>query len=692
MGKIVILDENTANKIAAGEVVERPASVVKELVENSIDAKATSINVEIRNGGISYIKVSDNGVGIDDDDVEIAFERHATSKIRSAEELEGIFTMGFRGEALASIASVSRVELVTRPKTKDTGSYIKVEGGRVADFRQTGSPFGTTFTVRDLFYNTPARYKFLKKDTQEASYVSDVLERMAIARPDISFNLKVNNNPALHTPGNNDLMSVIYSIYGKEVSASVVPIIYKDEKVCVEGFVGKPELSRGNRREQSVFVNGRYIKSKVITSALDEAYKTSLMKGRFAFAVINITINPILVDVNVHPTKMEVRFSEEQLIFRAVYHAIQDAIYSRQSVPTVNIAARSDDGFTIKTEKKNYTQQHFEDTKMPSAAETKSVREFEKILSEGKDKFVNELQKVAVQRDYSKDSSISQSRIKENSQPVFKTDMEKAEKEEKAENNEDVDVLPAIATAESEPYKVTTEKKTSTEVLKENSENTPNESETLVTITEEPKKDEEEKPLNLGLSDALLLGQAFNTYIILQKNNELYLVDQHAAHERVIYERIKQTYSENDFASQLLAIPQAVDVPGSEYRIAIENINFFEKIGFIYEDFGNNSLIVRSVPVVLTDTDYIQTLKDILDYISTEENNDFSLIADEALYQVACKAAVKANKRLDEKEIRELISQMEQLNNPYTCPHGRPTVLRLTKYEVEKMFKRAGIS
>jgi len=691
MGKIVILDENTSNKIAAGEVVERPASVIKELVENSIDAKATAVNIEIRNGGISFIKVTDNGIGIDDDDVELAFERHATSKIRSAEELESIFTMGFRGEALASIASVARVELVTRPQGKDIGSYIKVEAGRVVDFKQVGSPLGTTFTVRDLFYNTPARYKFLKRDTQEASYVSDVLERMAISRPDISISLKINNNSTLYTPGNNDLLSVIYSIYGKDVASSIVPISYKDEKLSIDGFVGKPELSRGNRREQSVFVNGRYIKSKLITSAIDGAYKTSLMKGRYAFSVINISINPMLVDVNVHPTKMEVRFSDEQLIYRAVYHAIQDSLFSRHVVPTINIATKSGDGFTIKAEKKNYSQQHFDYKNPTTPDDAKSIKEFVEILAEGKEKLKDVISEEKIGTVTARMYPISEYQNKEEVQEISLKQGAKVE-------NIDHEYLPDSKGVEEKHnengyFEVNkgTVRIQGSETLDSASSVSSESVEDTMSIETDADKKTPKQPI-LGLKDALIIGQAFNTYIILQKGEELYLVDQHAAHERIIYETIKDKYKSDTSLTQMLAVPQVIEITGSEYRIAIENINFFEKLGFIIEGFGNNSLIVRSVPTVLTNSNFIQSFKDILDYASTNNNSDFSLIADEAIYQIACKAAIKANKRLDEKETRELLLRMEGLENPYTCPHGRPTVLRLTKYEVEKMFKRAGAS
>ncbi|HEX9062435.1 MAG TPA: DNA mismatch repair endonuclease MutL, partial [Clostridia bacterium] len=319
MGKIVILDESTANKIAAGEVVERPASVVKELMENSIDAGATSISVDIKNGGVSYIKISDNGSGIAGDDVEIAFERHATSKIRSSNDLDSIVTLGFRGEALASIASVSEIELLTRTKDSETGTYIKITGGTVQEVKSAGCPVGTTFTVRDLFYNTPARFKFLKKDSTETGYISDIISKIALGKPSISIRFTSNGSRVIHTPGNGDLLSAIFSVFGKETAKMVIPAEYKDSRVKVTGFAGKPEIARASRTSQIFFLNGRYIKSKLISSAADEAYKTILMKNKYPFLVLNVEISPQMVDINVHPAKTEVRFSDEQEIWRSIY-------------------------------------------------------------------------------------------------------------------------------------------------------------------------------------------------------------------------------------------------------------------------------------------------------------------------------------------------------------------------------------
>ncbi|MCX7774223.1 MAG: DNA mismatch repair endonuclease MutL, partial [Clostridia bacterium] len=332
MGKIVILDEKTANQIAAGEVIERPSSVVKEMVENAIDAGASQITVEIKNGGIAYIRITDNGCGMEGDDVELAFERHATSKIRRIEDLDGLRTMGFRGEALASIASVSHLEVVTKTEAASTGVSLKMEGGRVTGTSSVGCPKGTTFIIRNLFFNTPARYKFLKKDTTEAGYVSDIMERLALAHPGVSFKFIQNNQIQLHTPGNHDLLSVIYSIYGKDISKSVLPIQYEGEGLRISGYIGKPEIARGTRSQQSVFLNGRYIKSRMVTTALEEAYKTILMQNKFPFCVLLLNASPESFDVNVHPQKLEVRFANESMIYSAVYHAVKNSLMATSLV------------------------------------------------------------------------------------------------------------------------------------------------------------------------------------------------------------------------------------------------------------------------------------------------------------------------------------------------------------------------
>lgn len=840
MGKVIILDENTANKIAAGEVVERPASVVKELVENSIDAGAESISIEIKNGGISYIKVVDNGSGIEEDDLEIAFERHATSKIRHADDLESIITMGFRGEALASIAAVSTVEVSTRVREKPHGTYIKIQGGTVQDVRQTGCPVGTTFIVRDLFYNTPARFKFLKKDSTEAGYVSDLVSRIALANPHISFRLVSNHSQVLHTPGNNDLLSTIFSVYGKEVARQVVRIDYEESGIRVTGYAGKPEIARGTRSHQTIFVNGRYIKSKLVSSAIDEAYKTLLMKNKFAFIVLNIELNPLLIDINVHPTKMEVRFSEEQKIFRIVYHAVNNALLGTSLIRTVRLESKDSnifkfDGFEkangdflqqdiysginpVLDKKKTGTKEarteeakrhEIEGTKganyiageapawesgtgraaaresfsnitgaqktstkdttasnawmespgekynFPSKAEEEiDEREITDCKDETTKIDAREVTAFKDGADKSDGRDITAYKVEADKPDVrditaYKDEADKsnvgditAYKGEAGESGtRDVSAFKGeterfnargITAYEREAQKIDINEFTASEAgsIKHGAvESVPSatgegEFEEDLTLTNETgigkaKAGYEEKAsltidedvkfqssdaetfrevssrygektpeAEMSLSECTLVGQAFSTYIILQHKDELMLIDQHAAHERITYEAMKKKFMDNESLSQELLAPIVIEVTNQELKLLQEEREFFNKLGFIYEDFGNNSIILRSVPFACIDEPVKSVFLDVVDSVTKAGKDNYRKIADDAIYTMACKAAVKANKRLDEMEIRKILEDLDKLENPYTCPHGRPTIVRLTKYELEKMFKR----
>jgi len=593
MGKIIILDENTSNKIAAGEVIERPASVVKELVENSIDAGAGNINVEIRNGGISFIRVSDNGCGIEEDDAVIAFERHATSKIRSASDLESISTMGFRGEALASIAAVSKVELTSRVNASDSGIYLEVQGGVVKEVRQAGCSAGTTFIIRDLFYNTPARYKFLKRNATEAGYVSDIMGRIAIGNPKVSFTLTSNDSAVMHTPGNGDLLSAIFSVYGKDAVKNIHKIEYRDEDMRIFGYAGSPEAARSNRNQQSVYLNGRYVRSRIVTSAVDEAYKTFLMKNRYALVVLCIETNPVLVDVNVHPTKMEVRFSDEQRVFRSVYHAVNNAISSGTGIRTPEFSYRP--GIQDPPAKDGIR----EDSNCKPGES--GVESNAASAGGGKKQAAGEDQGSIFEKSYPSRNNIL-----------------------KKENN----------------------------------------------------------------IDGRFIGQVFSTYIILEQGEDMLIVDQHAMHERLIYERLKKGMANAEPMEQMLLAPVSVELTQQELVFIRDNVEFFRRIGFVFEDFGSNSVLLRSVPAAgnfeSVKAAFIQAVDRAMDS-SGREGID---AADEVLYTIACKAAVKANMKLDELEVRNLLREISGLDNPYTCPHGRPSVLRLTKQELEKMFKR----
>lgn len=634
MGKIIVLDENTSNKIAAGEVIERPASVIKELVENSIDAGASNITVEIKNGGILYIRVSDNGSGIDEDDAALAFERHATSKIRNANDLDSISTLGFRGEALASIAAVASVELITRTNKNSHGVFTKIQGGVIKDIKQTGCPVGTTFVITDLFYNTPARFKFLKKDSTEAGYISDIISRIALSNPNISFKLLSNNTVVLHTPGNNDLKSAIFSIYGKETSKEIIEINHTDNKMEVTGYAGKPEISRTSRVYQSIFINGRYIKSRLITSAIDEAYKTFLMKGKFPFVVLNIKLNSTLIDVNVHPTKMDIRFSSEQEVFRSIYHAINNALLSRSQIRSADIKSRVENVFKFDVQpKKEYIQNNIE-------IENQFVKE--------SSNHIDAKQEISM-AETSKNRDVSEKLIK-------------LTKEIKSESK-----------VQAEAWNDKKSSDTSYTSHMPDKEN----------LEEKKQPDEKAKLIN-----ARIIGQLFLTYILLQYEDEFIMIDQHAAHERIMYEILRDRYLSKEPMSQTLISPLAIELTNQEIKLLEEKRELFVDLGFIYEDFGNNSIILRAIPYSDSGNTIKETFLEVIDYILNAAGAEYKKLADEALYTIACKAAVKANKRLDDAEISAIQKQLSRLENPFTCPHGRPTVLKVTKHDIEKMFKR----
>ncbi len=662
MGKIIILDENTSNKIAAGEVVERPASVVKELVENSLDAGATNITVEIRNGGISYIKVMDNGSGMEEDDVGIAFERHSTSKIRYADDIESITSMGFRGEALASIASVSSVLLTTRTRDKSHGTSIEIQGGNILDIKPTGCPVGTTIIIRDLFFNTPARFKFLKKDTTEAGYISDVISRIALGNPNVAFKLTSNGTVVLHTPGNNDCVSSIFSIYGKETANAVYEIHYEDGRIKVSGYIGKPEIARSSRNHQSLFINRRYIRSKIVTTALDEAYSTFLMKNKYAFSVINLEINPVLVDVNVHPSKMEVKFSNEQEIFKAVYHAVNNALLAKSGIRSANPATAIKNPFLL------------EKPDIPQVGYKQQSLNYEKPAARHEVPLIKESGREYAFQD------IRKSTVPPEIVPVIPVPVSK-----KSENPENAnEILNAAASdAVKEFCKKTEYAMEEPQKIEAHDENK------KVRIEKEIIKDDSGESIKeIGkLTDARIIGQVFNTYILLQLQDQLILIDQHAAHERVVYEDLKEGLRSRNSISQTLLAGQVIELTPREIELLNTEKAVFQNLGFDYEPFGSNSIILRAAPLSENGSSR-EIFLEVVDYMLSSGRTDRDELHDEAIYRIACKAAVKANKKLDALEISSLLNRLSVLENPYTCPHGRPSVIKISKFELEKMFKR----
>ena len=632
MGNIVLLDDLTINKIAAGEVIERPANVVKELVENSIDAGATSISIDIENGGITYIRISDNGKGIAPDDVEIAFERHATSKIRKAEDLIKVSTMGFRGEALASIAAVAKVELITRTKGGELGTKIVVESGKIIEKVECGAPFGTTITVRELFYNTPVRYKFLKKDFTEGGYIEDAVSKIALVNPNISFRMTNNKKEIIRTSGNGDMIDVVYSVFGKDIAKNLVKVDSEYEGIKVTGVAGKPEIARSNRTNQLFYVNGRNIRDKILMASAEEAYRTLIPHGKFGFCILNIEINPELIDVNVHPAKLEIRFAEEGNVFKAVNIALKNALLKQD--------------ITVK------------ETDEDKKTTTKGLFDFYRPIQENK---------------------------KEEKQPL----LTEIEKYDETENKETINYENNKANKETkkninlyeQPNIIQTEKQT-LKIEEEREEYIPKKQTDLfenITI-------EEEKP---QIPDYKILGVAFNTYILLELDDDIYILDQHAAHERVLYEKVKANfYKEGGKEAQMLLLPDVLELSKKDMHTVKNNIELFNQAGFSLEEFGDNTIKITGVPVMCFEMDTKDLFMDILDGLDITNRTTKQDVEEKFIATVACKAAIKANMSLDEREIRGLLDELLLLENPFTCPHGRPTAIRITKTEIEKKFGR----
>ena len=837
MGKIVLLDELTINQIAAGEVIERPASVVKEMVENSIDAGATNIIVEIKNGGISYIRVADNGKGIARDDVEIAFERHATSKIRSAEDLQEVKSMGFRGEALASIAAIANVELVSRTEDQPTGERVIAEGGEILSVEEVACSVGTVITVRNLFFNTPVRYKFLKKDFTETGYIEDVISRIALVHPEISIKLINTGKTTISTNGNGDIKSVVYSIYGKDIAEEIIPVEYEYENIKVKGVIGKPAIARSNRSNQIFFVNDRYIKDKTLTAAAEQAYKGMIPIGKFAFLILNLEIDPSKVDVNVHPAKLEVRFSEESTVFQAVFHTIKNTLLSADLISdrdkNKEIKETSKDAFKIdysnlnkgglfgKPGVSNSTVQEtmkFDNSKlsdmmqMPNTSnidnkqslntkeDKASMDVFERLkklqqqlkndlvanpsiqltdnykMMENKYNEIvtatDELNKNSDKQDTKNETSDSinvtnkqesktneqethdfvdnQSNMQENqsfaeNQEFENTNNENQNFDENKNENENIeDNKEANSNIENFENNDTDSNiensiNNDTEIKQENSTNTNNapeeniESEQNQKVEEvkdkilsfeamykelfgkEPyggrlkvedtsKKDdkykitEDDLDENVSVFEGMseyqkptykFIGIAFKTYIILEMNQELYIMDQHAAHERILYERVKKNFfNDVDKECQMLLLPDVITLTNKEMNIAKDNFKLFERAGFMIEEFGENTIKVSGVPEICIDLDTKELFMETLDEINTVARTAKQEKEEKFIATVACKAAVKANMALTEEEVKSLMDELLKLPNPFSCPHGRPTVIKMSKYDIERKFAR----
>ncbi len=832
MGNIVLLDDLTINKIAAGEVIERPASVIKEMVENSIDAGATNITVEIKNGGISYIKVSDNGKGIAQDDLEIAFERHATSKIRSADDLDTVTSMGFRGEALASIAAIANVEMVSKTQEQEIGYRVVVEAGNVLEKEEAGCKTGTTITVRNLFFNTPVRYKFLKKDYTESGYIEDVITRIALVNPNIAIKLINTGKTVIQTNGSGDIKNVIYSIYGKDIANGVMEVSYQYEDIHITGVVGKPEIARSNRSNQLFFVNKRYIKDKTLTAATEQSYKGLIPIGKFGFVILNIEMNPEKVDVNVHPAKLEVRFEEENKIFQAVYHAIKDTLLKTELVANSEKALheentevareltfeerlknlkeekqerqnagglfsfrkqnekqieeytdaeskiktnviedvyqaknRNEDNLILNKEtklnigepldisdilaklkqmkeniekelqEKNADSQVesvgeklqeepetyiLEEKQEENGADAKETNEqenktsFETQTNEPKSEKIQPDSENTIETNHDEKTITDINKIEENTNENKETNLD--ENEQSTTNEKIVDntseIIEKIENSEiKQEFKEIKEKM---EQLKDNPKVVSDDFNEMyaklfgrLPIQDEDKQLEEDKAKekdmdllkdNVSVFEGIeeyqkpaykFVGIVFKTYIIIEMGQEMYIIDQHAAHERIMYEKVKENYySESSKDSQMLLLPDVITLTHKEMDIAKENMDMFIKAGFTLEEFGENTIKLTGVPTVCIDLDTKELFLETLDEINTVARTAKQEKEEKFIATVACKAAVKANMALDAKEVESLMDKLLSLPNPFTCPHGRPTAIKMTKYDIERKFAR----
>lgn len=822
MGKIVLLDDLTINQIAAGEVIERPASVVKELVENSIDAGARKITIDIKNGGISYIRITDDGYGIMPDDMEIAFERHATSKIRESRDLEYVRTMGFRGEALASIAAIAKVQMLSKAIGKDNGYQIDVEGGDIVDKHEAGCAPGTSITVKELFYNTPVRYKFLKKDFTESGYIEDAIKRLALVNPNISFKFINNGKIELQTSGNGRMEDVVYAIYGKEVLENIIPVDYQYEDIYIKGVIGKPMIARSNRTNQLFFVNKRFIKDKTLSSAAEQGFKGLVTIGKHGFLILNLEMDPKKLDVNVHPTKMEVRFQEESKVFKAVFHSIKDTMlktdlitnHEKEHFSDENVDFEKDvknDNLTNSArlkfwglnkeekfnEKENRDFDFFRNLKSPNIKDVNVVNdaqygeksefevddkigkineELDKIQKSRNNKIEYDLNRYdhlgdnasvadkmnllndTVGNDYGIANNESDDTLNSNDKNVedklegvsevssenndndaeTNVDLKTQNVNDDLNNSDQIDnVLENNSTVENlsvdnnkieedqENYKYEENKIVNNNQTDSNDKNIENDviindkdisfeekyrklfGRDIQTAKQEYQNQKKNEDVNLkpieGEKVSLFeskdddvkkphynyVGIAFKTYIIFTINDEMYMMDQHAAHERIMFEKVKANYyNDVDKDSQLMLLPDIITLSNKEMGIFRDNKDLFNKAGFTVDEFGDNTVKLTGVPEFCLDFDTRSLFLDTLDEMDTVARTAKQELEYKFLATVACKAAVKAHMALSKEEVDSLFEQLYKLPNPFSCPHGRPTVIKMTKTDIEKKFSR----
>ena len=679
MRKIAVLDQQTIDKIAAGEVVERPSSIVKELVENAIDAGATAVTVEITDGGKKMIRITDNGGGMERDQVPLAFLRHATSKIEKVEDLEHIASLGFRGEALSSIAAVAQVELITKTPSALSGVRYVINGGVQESLEDMGAPEGTTFLVRNLFYNTPARSKFLKSDTTEGNYVSTLMEQLALSHPEISFKYIQNKQVKLHTSGNYNVKDVIYNIYGRDITKALLEVSYENDFMKIEGFVGKPEISRGNRTFENYYINGRFVKNRIIAKGIEDAYKGFLMQHKFPFVSLHIQMEGNDLDVNVHPSKMEVRFARGTEVYDAVYETVHKALTTREMIQTVPFGKEEPVKKLSSVVKPGDVPEPFEMKRRAEMPEYRTqvantVNRTSNVSIKGNDRTVSAPDTAMDKKQISSYSTLPRGTI---------TMAEQAVREQKIYQTKD-----PFTKAEEKLFEGTINDKNIHEKQPDAMQ---------VNMSQEVEK--QQKPQQLELFEEKLLapksrsrhqliGQIFDTYWLVQFEDKFFIIDQHAAHEKVYYERFVKRFREQTVESQYLSPPLIVSLNLQEEALLKVNRKYFEDFGFEIEPFGGKEYCINAVPANLYGLTEEELFLEMLDNLASEKDKDPLGIFASRLATMACKAAVKGNHQMSDREANALIDELLTLENPYHCPHGRPTIISMTKTELEKKFKR----
>lgn len=702
MGVINVLDKHIAELIAAGEVVERPSSVIKELVENSIDAGAKNITVEIKNGGTTFMRVADDGCGIYRDDIKKAFLRHATSKVKTANDLDMISTLGFRGEALASISAVSRLQVITKNENEEIGSCYEIEGGDEISLEEAGCPTGTTFVIRDLFYNIPARSKFLKKDVAEGNAVSALMDKIVLSHPEVAFTFIRDGKQVLRTFGDGKLLSAIYSVFGKDYAKGLIPVDYTLDSVTVKGYISKPINSRPNRNMQNFFINGRFVKTRTGMAALEEAYKGSIMVGKFPSAVLQLTVPYEIIDVNVHPAKIEVRFINERPVFDAIYHAVKTALQQGDERKQVHFKENTAFNEIKKVNPFNNAQAIFAKAEnTPAEKPIKPTERIEPVLKNSEPKPYNPFDELDLKDEKTKPVSIDNLKMSDSSNPFdiyskqaikrnselenkkaefSKQKLEKAEQlilkaTQQEENLPKQEITVDDLTAESMETPIETEvSKEEVKPLKEISENKTDNNDALTELPKEQTK-------------LRFLGEAFNTYIIVEKNdNEVLIIDKHAAHERIIYEKLKADSGSANV--QYLLTPITVTLDKIDYDAAVSNLDMFAKCSFDVEDFGNGTLLVRSAPQYLAATEIADCITEMSGYIASGKKDIYTEKMDWFYHNVSCRSAIKAGNKSTVQELMDIAWTLEKNPQIKYCPHGRPICIVMTKYEIEKQFGR----